>query len=60
MQVDLTQSERRLIILALKMKPFRALIQEPATPYHTRQTYKGLTEKLLKDEELSSKIRETS
>ena len=57
MQIDINATERTIIQLALKsIKP---LIQEPKTGFHIRQSYKGLLEKLKRDESLSDEIRKT-
>ena len=57
MQIDLTPTERKLTMMALKLlKPF---IEEPKTGYVVRQSYKGLLAKLKRDEGLSQEIQDT-
>ena len=57
MQIDLTPTERKLTMMALKLlKPF---IEEPKTRYVVRQSYKGLLAKLKRDGGLSQEIRES-
>jgi len=59
MQIDLTQDERRLILTALKYKPFKQIVQLPQTPYIVRKRYKEIISKLERDEGLSEEIRKT-
>ena len=57
MQIDLTPTERKLTMTALKLlKPF---IEEPKTGHVVRQSYKGLLAKLKRDEGLNQEIRES-
>ena len=52
MQLDLSSDERSLILIALLHPIIKESVQEPATPKKVRDTWKGLIEKLKKDEQL--------
>lgn len=59
MQIDLNSKERRLILMALKEKHFKALIQEPKTKAFIRRIYRELIDKIAKDEALHQDMQET-
>lgn len=55
MQIDLTPLERNILIMGLKtIKP---VIHEPQTKRLVRDAYKGILERLKRDEKLSEEIR---
>ena len=57
MQIDLDTTERRIVLFALQS--IKSTIQEPKTGYLIRQSYKGLVEKLKKDEKLSQEVQDS-
>ena len=57
MQIELNPTERKIVVLALKF--FKPIIHEPSTGYLLRQSYKGLLDKLKRDEGLSQEIDST-
>ena len=56
MQIDLSSDERKLIILALCCPQIKESIQIPATPRHVRDIWRGLLEKLRRDEKLHNDL----
>jgi len=52
MQIDLNSEERTLIMVALTCEQVKSSIQLPATPRHVRDIWRGLLEKLRRDEKL--------
>ena len=59
MQIDLNSLERRMIYIALTLKQgcFREYIEDPKTPASYRKTWRGLREKLVRDEGLHEELK---
>ena len=59
MQIDIDHLERFILLASLCSNDFKAMIQNPRTPFQHRQAYKSLIDKVKRAEELSREIKKS-